>query len=448
MAAATKDMTKGTPWKLILFFFIPLFLGNCFQQVYNLVDTIIVGKGISDSALAAVGSTGSLHFFVFGFVIGLTNGVAIPIAQAFGAGDEDRLKKVVAMGFMTSVSVGLLFSVLSVVGSSFLLGLLKTPSDIFQQAKAYMIIIFGGLFITVLYNFFSCLLRAIGDSRTPLLAVIVSSLTNVVLDILFVIVLPFGVQGAAWATVIAQALSVVFCLWKLRKVPVVRPRARDLKPDFKLIGELFRLGLPVGFMNSVTAIGGMILQYFVNGMGSVYTASYSACMRLFSFFEQPGMAIGIAMSTFVGQNYGARQYGRIRTGVVSACLMTLILSLALGSLEFFFPDTLVGLMLSDKNTIHLCRQLLPYGGALLWVLGFLFVYRYSCLAMGRTFMPMISGFLELALRVGFCLLLANRYGYPGITFSELSAWVGAAVLLCIYYHFSMHQITHRKKLTE
>ena len=443
--ARTKDMTVGTPWKLILSFFVPLFLGNCFQQVYNLVDTIIVGKGISDSALAAVGSTGSLHFFVFGFVIGLTNGVAIPMAQAFGSGDMARLKKVIAMGFVSCMSVGILFSLLSTVGSNFLLNLLQTPEDIFALARRYMIIIFGGLFITVLYNFCSCLLRAIGDSKTPLYAIVLSSMVNVVLDILFVIVFKFGVGGAAWATVLAQSISVLFCLFKLVRLEIVRPRVQDWKPDFKLIRELFMLGLPVGFMNSVTAVGGMILQYFVNGMGSVYTASYSACMRLFSFFEQPGMAIGMSMSTFVGQNYGAKKYDRIRTGVVSAGIMTMILSLSLGSLELFFPDMLVGLMLSDKATIALCRQLLPYGGGLLWVLGLLFVYRYSSLAMGRTVMPMVSGFLELFLRVVFCLILAKPWGYPGITFAEMSAWIGAALLLGIYYHYTMHQISKRKE---
>ena len=222
--ARTKDMTTGTPWKLILSFFVPLFLGNCFQQVYNLVDTIIVGKGISDSALAAVGSTGSLHFFVFGFVIGLTNGVAIPMAQAFGSGNADRLKKVIAMGFVSCMSVGILFSVLSVVGSDFLLNLLQTPADIFALARRYMVIIFGGLFITVLYNFFSCLLRAIGDSKTPLYSIVLSSLVNVGLDILLVIVFHWGVAGAARATILSQGISAVLCLiYIIKKVPILRP---------------------------------------------------------------------------------------------------------------------------------------------------------------------------------------------------------------------------------
>ena len=445
LRAAEKDMTQGTPWKLILGFFFPLLLGNCFQQIYNLVDTIIVGKGIGDQALAAVGSTGSLHFFIFGFVIGVTNGASIPIAQAYGAKDPARLKKVVAQSALTCLSIGLLFSILSVVFTVPLLKLLKTPSDIFPEARLYMQIFCAGLFVTTMYNFASCVLRAIGDSRTPLWSIVISSLTNVVLDILFVVVWHWGVAGAAIATVLAQILSVVFCLLRLHKTESVIPGRVDWKPDFKAILGLIRLGLPVGFMNSVTACGGMLLQYFVNGMGSIYTAAYAVCQRFFAFFEQPGMAIGLAVSTYVGQNFGARNLKRIQTGIVSACVMTLIMGLALGSLEWFFPDTLAGLMLSDRATIRLCRQLLPYGGMLLWILNFLFVYRYACLAMSYTTVPMISGILELVCRVSFCLLLAKRMGFPGITIAEMSAWVGASLFLNAYYHLVMRRLAKAQK---
>ena len=445
LRASEKDMTQGTPWKLILGFFFPLFLGNCFQQVYNLVDTIIVGKGIGDRALAAVGSTGSLHFFIFGFVIGLTNGASIPIAQAYGAKDPARLKKVVGQSALTCISIGLLFSVLSILLTVPLLKLLKTPEDIFPEARLYMQIFCAGLFVTTMYNYASCVLRAIGDSRTPLWSIVISSLTNVVLDILFVVVWHWGVAGAAIATVLAQILSVVFCMLRLRKATAVIPGRGDLKPDFKAMFGLIRLGLPVGFMNSITACGGMLLQYFVNGMGSVYTAAYAVCQRFFAFFEQPGVAIGLSISTYVGQNYGAKNLKRIRIGVVSACIMTLIIGLSLGSLEFFFPDTLTGLMLSDRATIRLCRQLLPYGGMLLWLLNFLFVYRYACLAMSYTTMPMLSGILELVCRVSFCLLLAGRMGFPGITIAEMSAWVGASLFLCVYYHIVMRRLSKAQK---
>lgn len=445
LRTAEKDMTQGTPWKLILGFFFPLLLGNCFQQVYNLVDTIIVGKGISDQALAAVGSTGSLHFFIFGFVIGVTNGASIPIAQAYGAKDPTRLKKIVAQSGLTCISVGLLFSVLSVVCTVPLLKLLKTPADIFADAKLYMQIFCAGLIITTLYNYASCVLRAIGDSRTPLWSIVISSLANVVLDILFVIVWHWGVAGAAIATVLAQILSVIFCAVRLSKAEIVIPRRSDWKPDLKTMLGLIRLGLPVGFMNSVTACGGMLLQYFVNGMGSIYTAAYAVCQRFFGFFEQPGVAIGMAVSTYVGQNFGAKNLDRIRTGIRSACCMTLIIGLAIGSLEWFFPDTLAGLMLSDRATIRLCRQLLPYGGMLLWLLNFLFVYRYACLAMSYTTVPMLSGILELVLRVSFCLLLAGPLGFPGITIAEMSAWVGAALFLGCYYHFIMRRLYRAQK---
>lgn len=440
MAGSTeRNMTIGSPWKLIIAFAVPLLLGNCFQQIYNLVDTIVVGKGIGDHALAAVGSTGSLHFFVFGFVIGLTNGASIPMAQAYGAGDERRLQKVVAMGLVTCLSIGILFSVLSVTGSGLLLKLLQTPKDIFHDAQVYMNIIFGCLFVTVSYNFCSGLLRALGDSKTPLKAIVISSMVNVGLDVIFVIWFHWGVAGAAWATVIAQICSVVFCIVRLKNIKVVRPQLIDWKPDLKLIGSLIKLGVPVGFMNSITAVGGMILQYFVNGMGSIYVASYSACSKFFAFFEQPGNAIGVAMATYVGQNYGAKKWKRIRQGVRSGCVITLIVSLALGSLEVFCSDQLAGIMLSDPQTIQLCRLMLPYGGAFLWSLGILFVFRHTSIAMGYTLMPMASGILELIMRVVLSLILVAPLGYLGVTFSEISAWVAAPILLIINYFLIMRK---------
>ena len=433
------DMTVGTPWKLLLSFAIPLLLGNLFQQVYNLVDTIIVGKGISDSALAAVGSTGSLHFFVFGFVTGLTSGVSIPMAQAYGAKDERRLQKVVAVGLEVCIVIGILFSILSVLGASSLLTWMQTPADIFQDSLTYMSIIFGCLFVTVLYNFFSGLLRAIGDSKTPLTSIIISSIINVILDVLFVIYFRWGVAGAAWATVIAQICSALFCFIKLLRVRIVIPQFSDWKPDFKLIGYLIRLGLPVGFMSSVTALGIMLLQYFVNGMGSLYVASYSAASKLVTFFEQPGIAIGIAISTYVGQNFGAKKYDRIRSGVRSACLLTLIISIILGGSQVLFCDQLVGIMLSDTETILLARRYLPYCGMFLWVLGVLFLHRYALLAMGHTMIPMLSGLLELATRILFSLILVAPLGYIGITISEIAAWVAAMILLVISYHVMLRR---------
>lgn len=429
----TKDMTIGKPSTLIINFFIPLFLGNCFQQVYNLADTIIVGKGISDDALAAVGSTGSLCFLIFGFIIGLTSGISILISQAFGAKDEAALRKVITMSILVCSIASLLITVISLLGAKSLLILLQTPQNIMKDALDYMQIILAGLIATVAYNYCSGLLRALGDSKTPLIAMIVSSVINVVLDIVAVVYLHWGVEGAAYATVFAQICSVIFCYLRIRKIEIVHIHKKDWNLDVKLIIRLLVIGIPVGFMNSVTAVGCMILQYFVNGMGSAYTAAYSAGIKIFSFTEQPGTTLGITMTTFVGQNYGAKKMDRLKNGIKFSLLLSLLLNISIGLVEIFFPQQLAGLMLSEPETISLVGQFLPAGGFCLWILGFLFIFRGACQGMGYTMVPMLSGFLELALRVCVILLLSATWGFFGVAVSEVSAWIGAELMLMIYF---------------
>lgn len=434
-----QDMTTGKPAKLIAAFFLPLLAGNLFQQLYNLVDTIIVGKGLGDAALAAVGSTGSLHFFIFGFITGLTNGTAIPMAQAFGANDLPRLRKTVTMALLSCGALSVLLTAGTVAGTRGMLTLLQTPGDLMPLAKAYLVVIFLGLPVTVAYNFCSGLLRALGDSRTPFAAVLIASVGNLLLDVLFVLLLPFGVAGAAWATVLAQLGSVGFCVWRLRKLPQVALKPADWALEWPLIGEILRLGLPVGLMNSVTAAGGMLLWYFVNGMGAAYTASYAASTKILSFFEQPAMTLGMAMATFAGQNLGAGKLSRIREGVRCCVGMSLLLDLPLGALEIFCPELLVSIMISEPQNIALCAEFLPICGVCLWILGLLFVFRNTCQAMGDTLRPMFSGVLELALRIGMVLWLQKLLGFFGVAAAEVSAWVGAALFLFVCYLLRMRR---------
>ncbi len=430
----TKDMTKGTPWKLIMAFFIPLLVGNCFQQLYNIIDSIVVGKGINDEALAAVGATGSLHFFIFGFVIGLTSGISILISQAYGAQDMERLRKVISMSLIVSIVLIVVFTIVCVWQLTPLLEIMKTPKGvIMEQAKAYMNIILYGLFATIFYNYLAGLLRALGDSKTPLLAMILSTVVNVVLDLFFILVLHMGVEGAAYATVIAQIFTVVFCFIKVRKITFIKLKREDFTMNGKVIGEILKIGLPVGFMNSITAVGFMVLQYFVNGLGETYTAAYSVGTKIFTFVEQPSAALGLAVTTYAGQNLGANKIRRIKTGVYSTLFISVIMNLGIGLVMVLIPDILARIMVSKPENIRLASEFIPIGGYGLIFLSVLFTFRGACQGMGHTVVPMISGILELALRVFIVLAIGSRFGMLGIGLTEISAWFGAGAMLMGYF---------------
>lgn len=428
-------MTEGKPLQLIVSFFIPLLLGNVFQQLYNIVDTIVVGKGINDQALAAVGSTGSIHFFIFGFVIGLTNGISILMAQAFGAKEYDRLCRVITMSVVLCFTVAIIMTVISFFGARWFLIRLKTPPEILDNALIYIRIIFIGIIVTVANNMCVSLLRALGDSRTPLIAIAGASLLNLVLDLILIMGFKTGVEGAAYATVFAQFCSVLFCISRLRKIDVLRFKKDHWILDYSLIGKLFKMGIPVAIMNSITAVGGMVLQYFVNILGASYTAAYSACMKLLVFFEQPGMNMGFTISTFAGQNLGAKKVERIGIGLRKCLMISTGINIVLGAFLILIPEKLASIMLSDPEIIAHSKEFLPIGGMCLWILGFLFIFRSASQGMGHTIIPMLSGILEFALRISVVLIVRKSLGFSGIAISEVSAWTGAAIMLIIYYFY-------------
>lgn len=310
-----RNMTKGSPVKLLLAFALPLLVANVFQQLYSVADAMVLGRGVGVNALAAAGSTGSVHFFVLGFINGLTHGYSILISQRFGAGDESDMRRTVMnagyLGFMSAAVI----TALSLIFSRPLMTLMGTPTDIFDDALLYIRIIFIGIFTTVFYNTLSSILRALGDSMSPLIIILISSAVNIGLDILFVMAFKWGVAGAAWATVLAQLLSGLMCLFVLRRMPVLRFKAGEKRMDKSIIFGLLKLGLPVGIMNSITAIGGMILQGIVNGLGSTIVAAYTAGSKIFGLAEQPCNIIGLSLGTYVGQNLGAGRVDRIKVGL-------------------------------------------------------------------------------------------------------------------------------------
>lgn len=417
-----RNMTKGSPVKLLLAFALPLLVANVFQQLYSVADAMVLGRGVGVNALAAAGSTGSVHFFIFGFINGLTHGYSILISQRFGAGDESDMRRTVMnagyLGFMSAAVI----TALSLIFSRPLMTLMGTPTDIFDDALLYIRIIFIGIFTTVFYNMLSSILRALGDSMSPLIIILISSAVNIGLDILFVMAFKWGVAGAAWATVLAQLLSGLMCLFVLCR-------------------------MPVGIMNSITAIGGMILQGIVNGLGSTIVAAYTAGSKIFGLAEQPCNIIGLSLGTYVGQNLGAGRVDRIKVGVRRSILMVLIVDFFIGGTMILFGRQLTAVFVSgvEQAVIEASYPYLLCCGAMMWVLGLLFVYRFSLQSLGDTVVPMLSGALELILRISVVLVLSKVFnlGFLSICIAEVSAWFGAAALLCVTYYIRIHKLPEK-----
>ena len=408
----TQNMTSGNSMKQIILFFWPLLWGNLFQQLYSLVDSIIVGKGISDQALAAVGATGTLNFLILGFVVGMTRGFGITFAQSFGKNDMAMLNAYIRAAKKLSITFGIAFTVVCVSLLNKMLTFLNTPEDIFDDSYRYFAVILLGIVVTVMNNLEITILQSMGDSRTPLTAMICSSLVNIMLDIIFIMAFGTGVVGAAVATVVSQFVSYLLCLKKLRTIDFMSlgKDTSEIADEKNILVELMKIGLPVALMNSVTAAGAMVLQYFVNLMGSAYVAAYSACMKFASLFEQFGMSVGLSMMTFVGQNKGAGKYDRIRTGVRQGLMLSTLVNVPISLLMIFVPGSLARMLLTDNMIIGYCTDFMPIMGISFFALGWLFIYRYSVQGLGNTFIPMLSGGLEVIMRLIFGFLV-GRNGY-------------------------------------
>ena len=444
-----RDMTSGSPMKLIVGFAVPIFLGNLFQQLYSVVDAMVLGRAVGADALAAAGSTQALSFLVLGFITGLTHGYAILIAQRFGAGDYAGVRRTAAnAGYLAAVS-SLIITVASLLGARALLEVMHTPEDIFRDALLYIQVIFIGTAASVAYNMFSGILRALGDSVSPLVILVVSSIVNVGLDVLFVVVFRWGVAGAAWATVLAQALSSAMCFAVLRRLELMRFQREDWRGDRDVIRALLRLGVPVGIMNSITAMGIMLLQSVVNGLGSVTVAAYTAGSKLMNLALQPGDILGIAVGTYVGQNLGAGRLDRIRAGVRQSVLLSLAINIVMGLVLALFGRELTAVFVSgtEEAVIEAAYPYFVITGAGVWIVGLLFLYRFALQSLGDTFIPMVSGGVELGMRVGAVLVLDRCFdmGFYAVCWAEVAAWLGAGVLLAAGYYARMARLSRQEQ---
>lgn len=439
----TKDMTRGSPARLILRFTIPLLIGNLFQQLYNMADTLIVGRTLGVTALAAVGCTGSLVFFVLGFVQGLTSGFAIVTAQRFGAEDEAGVRKSFAIGILLSIAVTALMTALSVWLARPMLVLLQTPDNILDDAWRYIVVIFAGIGASMLFNLLSNILRALGDSRTPLVFLVIASVLNIVLDFVLILYAGMGVQGAAVATVAAQVFSGLLCiLFIVRKFPMLHLHREDWRFALQDVWAHIRMGLPMGFQASIIAIGAIMIQFVLNGLGSLSVAAYTVAQKVDSLATQPMMSFGMTMATYTGQNYGAGNIPRISKGVRQCLLMSVSFSIAVGLVNIFAGRLLAGLFVSDQpEAAGLSQVYLVINGAMYALLAVLFIIRYTLQGLGKSGIPTLAGIMELLMRCFAAVILARYFGFAGASASNPLAWFGALIPLCTAYFITMRRLT-------
>lgn len=440
----TKDLTHGNPARQILLFTIPLLLGNIFQQFYNMADTLIVGRTLGVNALAAVGCTGSLMFFILGFAQGLTSGFSIVTSQRFGARDEAGVRRSFAASILLSVCITVLLTLLGAVFARPLLLLLRTPADILEEAYRYTVVIFCGIAASVLFNLLSNVLRALGDSRTPLLFLTVACALNIGLDFLLILVIPMGVAGAAAATVAAQLLSGLACVvFIAKRFPQLHLRREDWRLSRGELWEHLRLGLPMGFQSSIIAIGAIVLQFALNGLGSQTVAAYTAAQKVDSLATQPIMSFGMTMATYAGQNYGAGNVERIKRGVRQCVAMSVSFSVAVGLLCIFFGRNLVWLFLGDGSqaVVDQAQTYLVINGATYFILSLLFDFRFTLQGLGQSFVPTIAGVMELIMRSFAALFLGNAFGFTGVCTANPLAWLGALIPLTIAMVLTMRRLT-------
>lgn len=430
------SLTTGRPWRVILAFSIPLLLGNVVQQLYQFADAIVVGRHLGVTSLAAVGATGSLLFLLLGFAWGLTSGFAIPIAQAFGARDDAAVRRSVATGVFLSAITSVILTVAAPLLAGPILTLLQTPPVLMAEATIFTQISFLGASATMFFNYLSAIIRAIGDSKTPLVFLTVSCALNVGLVVLMVGPLEWGVGGAALATVVAQAVSVALCLeFVRRRLPMLHLRRADWRITGDDIAEHLRLGLPMGFQASIIAIGTLTVQVALNTLGADAVAAYTTGSRVDSLAVALLSSLGLAVSMYAAQNHGGRRPDRIRRGVVEATWMAVAAGVVLGGLLIAFGAPMVRLFIGagSDDVVDMAHRMLIINGCGYWALGMLFVLRGALQGLGHTLVPTVTGVIELVMRVGAAIVLGAWIGFDGVALSNPLAWVGAIVLLVPAY---------------
>ena len=442
----TKDLTAGYPIKRILLFAFPLYLGILFQQFYNIVDTVIVGQLLGVKALAGVGSTGSACFLILGFCNGICSGFSIPVARCFGAKQDSKMRRYVANSLWLSGFFAVILTTAVCILCRRILLLMHTPEDVFSYANRYLFIILTGIPVVILYNLEAGILRALGDSKTPLYFLIFSSVVNIGLNLLTIFAFHMNVEGPALATVFSQALSAILCAFYIRrKFAILRMEKGEATPSFPIMKELCGEGIPMGLQYSVTAIGSIILQTAMNGLGSNVVAGVTASMRIHAFLACPLEALGSTMAPYTGQNMGAEKFDRISKGTLSACLCGFAASAAILGIVLLIGKRLISIFLDvpDEDVIyHAYRFLLCTSGCYCF-LTIVNVVRFSIQGMGFSSIAIISGVMEMIARSFVALILAPKFGFNALCFAHPLAWLMADLFLIPTFFICKKKITRR-----
>lgn len=430
----TKTLTEGTPWKQILLFSIPIFLGNVFQLLYSLVDTKIVGSTLGTEALAAVGSVSTLHTLMTGFLNGLTLGFSLITAMCFGAKNRKRLKKTFAAAISLGVLTTLALVLMLMIFLYPVLNLLHVPQAQFEMAYAYISVLIVGLFATLFYNLCANTLRAIGDALTPLIFLIVATVSNIGLDYLFILGFQMGVQGAAYATVLAQLLSVGLCLIRIfRKFPILHIQKEDFRFDRELMAEMYKSGLSMGLMSCLVGIGTILLQSAINTLGTTVIVAHTAARKVFELVSLPNSVLGSAMATYCGQNYGARRFDRIRQGIRASLIIAAVWAVVVFLICHTIEGKLIQFVASTTNpdVIYWGSTYLKVDMSFIVICGVIVILRNSMQGFGDRVIPVFSSCIELAGKIIFAFVFAPMFAYWGIIWAEPMVWIAMVIPLIV-----------------
>ena len=446
------DLTKGAPVKLMLLFSIPLLIGNIFQQFYNIADIIIVGRTLGINALASVGAVSPLFFLIMFILVGLTNGFAVITGQRFGAKDFDGVRKSVTMSCILGFVFTAIFTIVCSVLMKYILIWMNVPVEIFKDAFDYIQIIVYGLMIVTFYNMLASIIRALGDSMTPLYCLIIASILNIFLALLFILKFHWGVAGSAFAVVVSQGISVILCLLYVKKqFPILHLKKSDWKfnwkEDYKFALEHLKVGLPMSMQFAILGLSILIIQTVCNSFGADIIASFTAALRIEQIATLPMISFGVALATFVAQNFGANNFSRIRYGVKRASLINIGLSLFMAFVMHFYGGDLVRVFIGEGNNsiVKLAHDYLFVSSLFYFFLAQIFIYRNALQGLGRATIPLFASIGELLVRAWVAIYLAIKIGYLGVFYAGPIAWVTASLVLAIGYYSTIKTFIFKKQ---
>ncbi len=447
------DMTKGSPLKHILLFSVPLLIGNVFQQLYNIADLVIVGRTLGVESFAAVGAVAPLFFLITFIIVGLTNGFAVVTGQRFGAKDIKGVRNSVVISTILSVIVTFIFSSIFALSMNYILKWMNVPDNIYHNAFWYVEIIIIGLIATTMYNMLASIIRALGDSKTPLYFLIIASLINIILALIFIIVFHMGVPGSAIAVILSQGISVILCTIFIKyKFPILRIHRNEWfikfdKDFYDSAYEHLKIGVPMAVQFSILGISILIIQSVCNSFGSNVIAAMTAALRIEQIATLPMMSFGVALAAYVAQNFGARKFKRIRLGVIKTSTINIVLSIVMAFVMRFWGTNIIGAFIgtATKEIINIAHSYLLISTIFYFFLGQIFIYRNALQGMGETVFPLLSSIAELVMRAFTAVYLAIKFGYIGMFYAGPIAWVSASTVLFLGYLYSIKHIIYKIK---